>query len=99
MSDGNSFHNSAPTTMNDRLPTVLRRMNGVVRRLVEAMETINHGRRRSKPVSAGHISNASEIGRVITWCTAVERAVSQDGDFETDSLRYCIIQIMTVITG
>jgi len=39
-------------------------------------------------VSAGHISDASEIRREVTWCTAVERAVSQDGDFETDSFRY-----------
>ena len=36
MSDGSSFHKSAPTTGNDRLPIVLRRMNGVVKRLVEA---------------------------------------------------------------
>jgi len=35
MSDGNSFHKSAPPTGNDRLPMVLlRRMNGVVRWLV-----------------------------------------------------------------
>ena len=39
-------------------------------------------------MSAGHISNASEIRREVAWCTAVERAVSQDGDFETDSFRY-----------
>ena len=35
-SDGSSLHKSAPTTGNDRLPMVLRRMNGVVKRLVEA---------------------------------------------------------------
>ena len=29
ISDGSSFHKSAPTTGNDRLPMVLRRMNGV----------------------------------------------------------------------
>ena len=39
-------------------------------------------------MSAGHISNASDIRRELAWCTAVERAVSQDGDFETDSFRY-----------
>jgi len=46
-------------------------------------------RSRSKPVSAGHVSDASEIRREVTWCTAVEWAVSHaDGDFETDSFRY-----------
>ena len=35
-SDGSSFHRTAPATGNDRLPMVLRRVNGIVRRLVEA---------------------------------------------------------------
>ena len=36
MSNGSSFHKPALMTGNDRLPMVLRRMNDVVKRLVEA---------------------------------------------------------------
>ena len=61
MSADNSFHKSAPTTGNDRLPTVLRGMNGVVRRLVEADLSLCDGRTLSRGWLGGVVVRASDL--------------------------------------